>query len=491
MTTPTPPSATLGNDAAPWAGTPPVGAPELNGRGFRRVPRSLVAAARHPETVPMLLLAADAAAVAFALGVGVQLVADAPLQPVAIAAPAIAVVLAKVSGLYARPGRGLGQSTLGEVPRLAQLATLLALLGSLAGHWLVFTPWHVQTTLVLWASLLVGLPFGRAVARRLPAAVAPERCLVIGSPQRSARVRRTIHGLSGGRTLVVGWITSDQVATDDNSRDLLREAVAYFQAEHVVVAPDVADSGETLTLIRALEEFDDVRVTVLPRLLELASATLTAEVLGAASALDVRRLALSRTERVVKRAIDIVGATVLLAVTAPAAAVIAVAIRVTSPGPVLFRQQRIGRDGCQFTMWKFRTMVSDAEARKQDLRALNEAHGLFKISDDPRVTRVGRVVRRTALDELPQLLNVVRGEMSLVGPRPLVPDEDTAIAGWHRRRLHMRPGMTGVWQVMGSARVPMSEMVELDNLYVLSWSPWLDMKILLRTLDVVLGRRGL
>ena len=136
-------------------------------------------------------------------------------------------------------------------------------------------------------------------------------------------------------------------------------------------------------------------------------------------------------------------------------------------------------------------MVTDAEARKKDLRALNEAHGLFKISEDPRVTRVGRIVRRTALDELPQLLNVVRGEMSLVGPRPLVPDEDTVIAGWHRRRLHMRPGMTGVWQVMGSARVPMSEMVELDNLYVLSWSPWLDVKILLRTLDFVLGRRGL
>jgi exopolysaccharide biosynthesis polyprenyl glycosylphosphotransferase len=289
---------------------------------------------------------------------------------------------------------------------------------------------------------------------------------------------------------VVGWITSDQVAPGAEGRDLLREAVAYFHAEHVVVAPDVADSAETVVLIRALEELD-LRVTVLPRLLELTSATLTSEVLGGASALDVRRLGLSRSERVAKRAVDVLGAVALLTLLAPLAAVIAPAVALTSPGPILFRQRRIGRDGREFTLWKFRSMVRDAEAHKHALRTRNEADGLFKIADDPRVTRVGRFLRRTSLDELPQLLNVLRGEMSLVGPRPLVPEEDGVIAGWHRRRLYMRPGMTGVWQVMGSARVPMHEMVELDNLYVLSWSPWLDVKILLRTLDVVLGRRGL
>jgi lipopolysaccharide/colanic/teichoic acid biosynthesis glycosyltransferase len=177
--------------------------------------------------------------------------------------------------------------------------------------------------------------------------------------------------------------------------------------------------------------------------------------------------------------------------SAPLAALIASAVALTSPGPVLFRQRRIGRDGREFTLSKFRSMVHDAEAHKHALRPHNEAEGLFKIANDPRVTRLGRILRRTSLDELPQLLNVLRGDMSLVGPRPLVPEEDGVIAGWHRRRLHMRPGMTGVWQVMGSARVPMQEMVELDNLYVLSWSPWLDIKILLRTLDFVLGRRGL
>jgi exopolysaccharide biosynthesis polyprenyl glycosylphosphotransferase len=490
MTHRPPTSATLAKDATRWP-TPGEPLPSgLQGRVTRLVPHRVVAAARHPESVPTLLLAADAAAAAGALGIGVQLGTAAPLRPAAILAPVVAIMVAKASGLYARPGRGLGQSTLGEVPRLAQLATLLALLATLAGSWLTYTPWDVEATAALWASLLIALPLGRALARRLPAAVAPERCLVIGNPQRSGRVRRTIHGLSGGRTLVVGWITSDQVAPGAEGRDLLREAVAYFHAEHVVVAPDIADSAETVVLIRALEELD-LRVTVLPRLLELTSATLTSEVLGAASALDVRRLGLSRSERAAKRAMDILGALALLTLSAPVIAVIAPAVALTSSGPILFRQRRIGRDGREFTLWKFRSMVSDAEARKQALRARNEADGLFKIADDPRVTRVGRFLRRTALDELPQLINVLRGDMSLVGPRPLVPEEDGVIAGWHRRRLYMRPGMTGVWQVMGSARIPMHEMVELDNLYVLSWSPWLDIKILLRTLDFVLGRRGL
>jgi exopolysaccharide biosynthesis polyprenyl glycosylphosphotransferase len=486
-----PPSRpTLASDPTPWAAAGDPSPTVLDGRAARLVPMRVVAAARHPESVPTLLLAADAAAVAAALGIAVQVGTSAPLRSPAILAPVIAVAVAKASGLYARPGRGLGQSTLGEVPRLAQLATLLALLSTLCGRWLTATPWGVDTTAVLWVSLLVGLPCGRAVARRLPAAVAPERCLVIGSPQRSARVRRTIHGLSGGRSLVVGWITSDQVAPGSEGRDLLREAVAYFHAEHIVVAPDVADSAETVVLIRALEELN-LRVTVLPRLLELTSATLTSEVIGGAAALDVRRLELSRSERAIKRALDVLGAVTLLTLMAPVAALIAAAVALTSSGPVLFRQRRIGRDGREFTLWKFRSMVADAEDHKHALRAHNEADGLFKIADDPRITRIGRFLRRTSLDELPQLLNVLRGEMSLVGPRPLVPEEDGVIAGWHRRRLFMRPGMTGVWQVMGSARAPMDEMVELDNLYVLSWSPWLDVKILLRTLDFVLGRRGL
>jgi lipopolysaccharide/colanic/teichoic acid biosynthesis glycosyltransferase len=179
-----------------------------------------------------------------------------------------------------------------------------------------------------------------------------------------------------------------------------------------------------------------------------------------------------------------VGSLLVLCV-APVMAAIAVAIRLDSPGPALFRQPRVGREGRHFRIFKFRSMVTDADAHKDELRERNEAGaGLFKIAHDPRVTRVGAFLRRTSLDELPQLFNVVRGEMSLVGPRPLVLDEDALVCGIDRSRLYLTPGMTGPWQVLGE-RVPMQEMVGIDYLYVANWSLWLDLKLLLRTVQHV------
>jgi lipopolysaccharide/colanic/teichoic acid biosynthesis glycosyltransferase len=166
-----------------------------------------------------------------------------------------------------------------------------------------------------------------------------------------------------------------------------------------------------------------------------------------------------------------------------------VLIKVGSPGPVIFRQTRIGRDSKPFRMLKFRTMVDGADALKGDLRDQNEATGLFKITDDPRVTRVG--LRRASFDEVPQLINVLRGDMSLVGPRPLVLDEDERITGFDRRRLHLTPGITGRWQILGSARIPLSEMVKIDYLYVANWSLWADIKILVQTVGFAAQRRGL
>jgi lipopolysaccharide/colanic/teichoic acid biosynthesis glycosyltransferase len=196
--------------------------------------------------------------------------------------------------------------------------------------------------------------------------------------------------------------------------------------------------------------------------------------------------------RLAKRAFDLIGAFLLTIALAPAWIAIALLIKADSPGPILFRQRRVGRDGRSFGMLKFRTMVDGADARKPALLHLNQAaDGLFKIYDDPRVTRIGRWLRTTSLDELPQILHVLTGKMSLVGPRPLVPEEDAQINGAHRRRLAMRPGMTGPWQVAGASSVPIHEMVDLDCSYLENWSLWLDVKLLARTAGLVVARRGL
>ena len=207
--------------------------------------------------------------------------------------------------------------------------------------------------------------------------------------------------------------------------------------------------------------------------------------------LGVQRFGLTRSSEAVKRALDVAGAGVGLLALSPLLAVTALLIKLDSPGPTLFRQQRIGRGGAPFTILKFRSMVVGADAMKADLLSRSDPDGLFKIVDDPRVTRVGRWLRKSCLDELPQLCNVLRGEMSLVGPRPLIFDEDAMITGHDRGRLALTPGMTGHWQILGSTRVPLSEMVTLDYLYVANWSLWNDVKILVRTVGVVARRQGI
>jgi lipopolysaccharide/colanic/teichoic acid biosynthesis glycosyltransferase len=202
--------------------------------------------------------------------------------------------------------------------------------------------------------------------------------------------------------------------------------------------------------------------------------------------------ALGLLARTTKRALDVVGSTLLIILLAPLWLAIALLIKADSPGPILFRQRRIGRDGQPFGMLKFRTMVDGADARKPALLHLNNAaDGLFKINDDPRVTRIGRWLRGTCLDELPQLLHVATGKMSLVGPRPLVPEEDAQIRGVYRERLLVRPGMTGPWQVEGASAIPIHGMVLLDRYYIEEWSVWLDLTLLARTAWIVLRRGGL
>ena len=232
-----------------------------------------------------------------------------------------------------------------------------------------------------------------------------------------------------------------------------------------------------------------IKVSVLPSLFDVLGSAVEFDDLGGATLLGVRRYGLTRSSQLMKRGLDIVVASVALIALAPLFAVIAVLIKRSSPGPVFFRQTRVGRGDTRFQIVKFRTMRSDAEERKIELLDRNETRGLFKIADDPRVTGIGRFLRRSSLDELPQLWNVLRGEMSLVGPRPLVVDEDEQVVGWHRRRLDLTPGMTGAWQILGN-RVPLEDMVSLDYLYIVNWSLWSDVEILLRTVPHVLARRN-
>jgi exopolysaccharide biosynthesis polyprenyl glycosylphosphotransferase len=192
-----------------------------------------------------------------------------------------------------------------------------------------------------------------------------------------------------------------------------------------------------------------------------------------------------------KRAIDVAVSAFVLLLALPVLLAIALAVKVTSGGAVLFRQTRSGLNGRVFTLLKFRTMVEDAEARRAELLHLNEMNGpVFKLRRDPRVTALGRFLRRFSLDELPQFWNVFKGDMSLVGPRPPIPEEVARYARWQRRRLSMKPGLTCLWQISGRNDVDFDRWMELDLEYINSWSPSLDFKILLKTIPVVLSGKG-
>jgi lipopolysaccharide/colanic/teichoic acid biosynthesis glycosyltransferase len=207
--------------------------------------------------------------------------------------------------------------------------------------------------------------------------------------------------------------------------------------------------------------------------------------------IDIAPASLSAGARFCKRSFDLVVSSLILVVLSPLFLVAAILIKATSPGPVFFRQTRTGRDEEPFQVMKFRTMYEGAEERKGELLHLNEVDGpLFKVVEDPRVTRLGRFLRRTSIDELPQLINVWKGDMSLVGPRPFVVSEAAEIEGWARKRFEARPGMTGLWQVSGRNELSHLELCRLDYLYVASWSFWWDMQILWQTPATMFKGRG-
>lgn len=211
---------------------------------------------------------------------------------------------------------------------------------------------------------------------------------------------------------------------------------------------------------------------------------------GGHTLIELRTTRRSVRTEVAKRVLDVIGASLCLIVFAPLALVIALAIKLDSPGPVLFRQHRIGRSGRAFVMFKLRTMVRDAELRRGELLAQSKDPGWLHLEHDPRITRVGRLLRRLSVDEAPQLWNVLRGDMSLVGPRPLIEQEDSSLPRWARARGEVRPGMTGPWQVMGRTEIPFSQMLVLDWAYAVTHSLLGDILLLIRTVPALLGGRG-
>lgn len=207
--------------------------------------------------------------------------------------------------------------------------------------------------------------------------------------------------------------------------------------------------------------------------------------------LGLRRTPSSEVGLAMKRLVDILGAAFLILCSSPVMIGVAIGIKLSSPGPIVFKQTRAGRNGRKFTMLKFRSMVVDAEARKAALAHLNEMDGpVFKIRRDPRITRIGAFIRKTSLDELPQFFNILFGDMSLVGPRPPLPSEVEQYKPWQRRRLSVKPGLTGLWQVSGRNNIDFEEWMRLDLRYIDDWSLWLDAKILLRTLPAVIFKTG-
>jgi exopolysaccharide biosynthesis polyprenyl glycosylphosphotransferase len=332
----------------------------------------------------------------------------------------------------------------------------------------------------------------RWCARHIAHRVVPaERCLLVGDASGIESVAPRLVVGNGVNALLVGRVGLQNDRNDELSMSILEERIRSEDIHRVVLAPRASDSDLVLDVVRLVKSLG-VKVSLLPRLFEVVGSSVVFDNLNGVTVLGVRRFGLSRSSAAIKRSMDIAVALLALVALAPVIAIIALLIRLDSHDPVFFRQTRVGRDGKWFSMLKFRSMVADADERRDELLEQNGSArngGLFKLTDDPRVTRIGRRLRQTSLDELPQIFNVLRGDMSLVGPRPLIVDEDALVQGWQRRRLRLTPGMTGPWQILGSTP-PLSEMVNMDYLYIANWSLFTDVKIILRTVLHVAGRSG-
>jgi exopolysaccharide biosynthesis polyprenyl glycosylphosphotransferase len=409
------------------------------------------------------------------------------------------ILVAKLHGLYDHDEERTDHSTADDVVGVFHLVTVGAWI-FIAGAWLTGLVSPQMTKLMtFWALGIVLVTVGRVAARAVcrSSRAYEQTTVIVGAGEVGQRVARKFRQHPEYGIDLVGFLDAEPRQLEPGLEGLsvlgppedLPATIDRLQVERVVIAFSRESHEETLDLIRSLKSYD-VQVDIVPRLFEVVGPNLGLHTVGGLPVIGLPPLRLSRSALLLKRALDVAVSSLTLLLLAPVFGAVALAIKLESPGPVFFRQVRMGSRNRRFSMFKFRTMDDEAEERKQEIEHLNEHRDhdprMFKAQADPRVTKVGRFLRRFSLDELPQLLNVLRGEMSLVGPRPLILDEDQHVGDWARRRLDLKPGMTGLWQVMGRSQIPFEEMVSLDFLYVTTWSFANDLRILGRTIPLVL-----
>jgi exopolysaccharide biosynthesis polyprenyl glycosylphosphotransferase len=445
------------------------------------------------------LALADTTAIATAFIASTQVEGEgALLGEVYLGVPLLLVwlLLFRAYGLYNGDSRRAGHTSVDEIPGLFHSI----LIGGLI-TWIYFRAITGEAP-----SLLELLTFGflvfslivvlRQLARRVLAGVwGPKPTLVIGSGVLLTSLLRKLetHPEYGLKPVAV--------LASANSSDLgipvvgesysasVPNLVREFGIEHVIAMPAAEDQPELHDLLERCRR-ERVGVTLVPRNVDAMGPNVTIGDIEGITAIGLSPLGLSRSSRALKRAVDVFGSSLGLLLASPVMLAAIIAIRLDTPGPVIFRQKRIGLRGEAFEIYKFRSMVDRAEEGRNELVAESSDPHWLLLDEDPRVTRVGDLIRKLSIDELPQLWNVLRGDMSLVGPRPLIPEEHGRIVGWQTERLDLRPGVTGLWQVLGRTAIPFEEMVKLDYLYVTNWSLWNDLKVLIQTLPAVLRGRG-
>jgi exopolysaccharide biosynthesis polyprenyl glycosylphosphotransferase len=404
------------------------------------------------------------------------------------------VVLFKVYGLYDRDAKRVNHGTIDDVPRAFHAVLVGTLLLWLHFKFVAGEHLTLAQSVTLAVTALAGVLVLRSVVRNVVTrALDGERVLLVGGGPRLAMLVRKMRAHPEYGLDPVGVLATSAVDTGDlpilGTLDDLPRAAIEERIERIVVSPEDLSEDDQLDLLHRSRRLS-LKVSLLPQMFDALGPSVEIDDVEGVTVLGMNPPVLSPSSRFMKRALDIAGSALLLFVTAPLFIVIAIAVRLDSRGPVFFHQRRVGRDGRPFRLLKFRTMCADAEERVEELRKFSKDPHWLHLEHDPRLTRVGRVLRHLSLDELPQLLNVLRGEMSLVGPRPLVESEDRRVGGWARSRLDLTPGITGSWQVLGRTSIPFEEMVKLDYLYVTNWSLWTDVRLIMRTLPVVISRRG-